>query len=596
MLQANGDVAWHAYDGANWSPSEPSLATMQAVQVDLADDITWANHGMPDYNSKPKVRAITGGGTYLAGTESLVIELDVVGTPMTIQWTRDNQPIEGATQRWLQLVNLSPSHAGRYAVTLRNPFGIENSNPVEVNVHYSLTTIVEGGEGAIEASPSLPSYPPDTEVKLTARPGEGLGFDRWEGDVTGSEESVMLVMDDHKTVSIKFLSDNKPPTVAIASPKNGRFFSAPSDVEIILDATDADGSITHVLFESKAEGAAEWVGLGESASATEPFIWVGAMEGVYDLRATVTDDRGAKGESETVRITLTIGNLPPVIVSTSPAAGDFLPVPGKFTFEVVAFDPDGEIKSISVNRGKFVKAHGPTYWTENDEGQTVLTDIRWEAGFFPESAAYTFTVDVEDNQDRVTTEDFVFTINHVPTIELTSPEDGTEFVSPATINLAATASDNAADGALTKVEFFANGELVKKVTQVPFEFAWERVGAGQYEIIATVTDRHGQVVETPSVKVTISQGADITLTAPTGDITFVPGETVRLAASVSQGGADITKVEFFKNDELIGVDTEAPFELDWTENEPGLYMITAQVTDAKGGSAATSPGGSCGFR
>ncbi|MCH2592422.1 MAG: Ig-like domain-containing protein [Pedosphaera sp.] len=589
LLQANGDVAWHAYDGANWSPSEPSLATMQAVQVDLADDITWANHGMPDYNSKPKVRAITGGGTYLAGTESLVIELDVVGTPMTIQWTRDNQPIEGATQRWLQLVNLSPSHAGRYAVTLRNPFGIENSNPVEVNVHYSLTAIVEGGEGAIEASPSLPSYPPDTEVKLTARPGEGLGFDRWEGDVTGSEESVTLVMDDHKTVSIKFLSDNKPPTVAIASPKDGRFFSAPTDVEIILDATDADGSITHVLFESKAQGEAEWVGLGEAASATEPFIWVGAMEGVYDLRATVTDDRGAEGESKTVRITLTTGNLPPVIVSTSPAAGDFVPVPGKFTFEVVAFDPDGEIKSISVNRGKFVKAHGPTYWTENDEGQTVLTDIRWEAGYFPESAAYTFTVDVEDNQDRVTTEDFVFTINHVPTIELTSPEDGTEFVSPATLNLAATASDNAADGALAKVEFFANGELVKKLTQAPFEFAWEGVGAGQYEIIAAVTDRHGQVVETPSVKVAVSQGADITLTAPTGDITFVPGETVRLAASVSQGGADITKVEFFKNDELIGVDTEAPFELDWTENEPGLYLITAQVTDAKGGSAVTSP-------
>ena len=198
-------------------------------------------------------------------------------------------------------------------------------------------------------------------------------------------------------------------------------------------------------------------------------------------------------------------------------------------------------------------------------------------------------MDVADNQDKVTTEDFVLTINHAPTIELTSPVDGTEFVSPATITLAATASDNAADGALAKVEFFANGELVKKLTQAPFEFAWEGVGAGEYEIIAAVTDRHVQVVETASVKVTVSQGADITLTAPTGDITFVPGETVRLAATVSQGGAAITKVEFFKNDQLIGVDTEAPFELDWTENEPGLYMITVRVTDAKGGSAATSP-------
>jgi len=588
LLQADGETAWHTYDGAGWSPSEPSLATMQAVQVELPADLAWATHGMPDFNSKPKLRAITGAGTYLAGKETLLIRLDAVGTPMTIQWTKDNQPIAGATQSLLQLVNLTPSHAGRYAVTLRNAFGIENSNPVEVNVHYTLTATVEG-EGAIEVNPSLATYPPGTTVTLTARPGEGLGFDEWEGDVSGAAESVTLVMDDHKSVSIRYLRDNQLPTVAIISPKDGRFFSAPSDVEITLDADDADGSITHVLYERKLLEAADWVELGQAASAAALFTWEGASEGVYEIRVTVTDNRGGKAVSAPIQITLSTGNMPPVIVSTSPAAGDFVPVPGKFTFTVVAYDPDGEIKSISVNRGKFVKAHGPTYWTENDEGQTVLTDIRWEAGYFPESAAYKFTVDVEDNQDKVTTEDFVFTINHAPTIELTSPVDGTEFVSPATITLAATASDNAADGALAKVEFFANGELVKKLTQAPFEFAWEGVGAGEYEIIAAVTDRHVQVVETASLKVTVSQGADITLTAPTGDITFVPGETVRLAASVSQGGAAITKVEFFKNDQLIGVDTEAPFELDWTENEPGLYMITVQVTDAKGGSAATSP-------
>jgi len=588
LLQADGETAWHTYDGAGWSPSEPSLATMQAVQVELPADLAWATHGMPDFNSKPKLRAITGAGTYLAGKETLLIRLDAVGTPMTIQWTKDNQPIAGATQSLLQLVNLTPSHAGRYAVTLRNAFGIENSNPVEVNVHYTLTATVEG-EGAIEVNPSLATYPPGTTVTLTARPGEGLGFDEWEGDVSGAAESVTLVMDDHKSVSIRYLRDNQLPTVAIISPPAGRFFSAPSDVEIRLDADDADGSITHVLYERKLLEAADWVEVGQAASAAALFTWEGASEGVYEIRVTVTDNRGGKAVSAPIQITLTTGNMPPVIVSTSPAAGDFVPVPGKFTFTVVAYDPDGEIKSISVNRGKFVKAHGPAYWTENDEGQTVLTDSRWEAGYFPESAAYKFTVDVEDNQDKVTTEDFVFTVNHAPTIELTSPVDGTEFVSPATITLAATASDNAADGALAKVEFFANGELVKKLTQAPFEFAWEGVGAGEYEIIAAVTDRHVQVVETASVKVTVSQGADITLTAPTGDITFVTGETVRLVASVSQGGAAITKVEFFKNDQLIGVDTEAPFELDWTENEPGLYMITVQVTDAKGGSAATSP-------
>ena len=590
LLQSNGDFAWHTYNGTKWSPDEPSLATMQAFEmkfVFLGKDFIWATQGMLDYNSKPKVRAITGGGTYLAGYENLLIELNAVGTPMTIQWTRDNQPIEGATQSWLQLVNLAPSHTGRYAVTLRNAFGIENSNPVEINVHYSLTTTVLEGDGTIEVDPSLATYPPGTTVTLTARPGEGLGFEEWEGDVSGSAESVTLVMDDHKSVSVRYLSDNQPPTVAIASPKDGRFFSAPSDVEITLDAADADGTITHILYERKLIETADWVALGQADSATEPFTWEGAGEGVYEIRATVTDNRGNKAVSAPIQITLTTGNLPPVIVSTSPAEGDFVPVPGKFTFTVVAYDPDGEIKSISVNNGKFVKAHGPTYWTENDEGQTVLTDIRWEAGYFSDSAPTKFTVDVEDNQSKVTTKDFVFTINHAPTIELTSPANGAGFVSPATITLAATATDNEADGALAKVEFFANNELVSELTQAPFETAWEEVPSGEYEIFAVVTDRHGQKVETGPVSVTVSLGADIMLTEPTADIAFAPGGTARLAADVSQGDAAITKVEFFKNDQLIGADTEAPYELDWTEPETGRYTITAKATDAKGGSAAS---------
>ncbi len=590
LLQADGDFIWHTYNGKKWSPGEPSLSTMQAFQIKyvfLSKDFTWATESMLDYSSKPKVRAITGGGTYLAGYENLLLELNAIGTPMTIQWTRDNQPIEGATKSSLRLANLSPSHAGRYAVTLRNAFGIENSNPVQVNVHYSLTTTVAEGKGRIEVNPSLATYPPGTTVTLTAKPGEGLGFEEWEGDASGSAESVTLVMDDHKSVSIRYLSVNQSPTVVIASPTDGRFFSAPSDIEITLDAADTDGSITHVLYERKLLDGTDWVSLGQADSAAAPFMWEGASEGEYEIRATVIDNRGAKVESVPIRITLTTGNLPPVIVSTSPTAGDFVPVPGKFTFTVVAYDPDGEINSISINKGKFVKAHGPTYWTENDEGQSVLTDIRWKTGFYENSTPIVFTVDVEDNQGKITTEKVQFTVNHAPTIELASPANGAKFISPATIALAATASDNAADGALRQVEFFVNGESVGLVAKAPFETDWTGVSVGNYEITAAVTDYHYQVVTTAPVSITVSHGADIALTEPAADIAFAPGGTARLAASVTAGDATITKVEFFKNDQFIGADTEPPYELDWTESDSGLYQITAKATDAMGGIATS---------
>ena len=248
-----------------------------------------------------------------------------------------------------------------------------------------LLEVSEINDGTIEVNPVLDSYPPGTSVTLTARPADGLRFDEWEGDASGSAESVTLVMDDHKSVSIRYLADNQPPTVAITSPKHGRFFSAPSDVVITVDATDPDGSIAAVLYERKLIDATEWTALGQAADAAAPFTWEGASEGVYEIRATVTDNRGAKALSAPIQITLTTGNLPPVIVSTSPAAGDYLPVPGNFTFTVVAYDPDGEVKSIRINGGyKFTKVNGPDYWTENDDG-VVLTDIRWAGGAFETS-------------------------------------------------------------------------------------------------------------------------------------------------------------------------------------------------------------------
>ena len=395
------------------------------------------------------------------------------------------------------------------------------------------------------------------------------------------------MMDGHKTVSIRYLSDNQPPTVAIVSPRAGQFFSAPGDVEISLDASDPDGSITHVIYERKTEGTDEWVALGQADSADGVFTWENAGEGVYEIRATVTDNRLAKAVSEPFKITLTTGNLPPVIVSTYPAEGDFVAVPGKFTFKVVAYDPDGDIKSIAVNRGTFFPAHGPTYWNENDDGHSVLTDTRWETGYYPKSSKVKFIVDVTDNQDKVTTLDVIFTVNHAPTVELTAPAAGAEFVSPATISLTANASDNAADGDMRHVDFFANGELVGRSTKAPYAFTWEGVEAGEYQITAAVTDRHRQTVETEPVTIQVLQGAFVALVQPETNIAVKPGGTTRLEAEVQAGSAAVAKVEFFKNDQLIGTDNEAPYALDWTEAEAGVYQLTAKVTDAKGGTAMT---------
>ena len=97
-------------------------------------------------------------------------------------------------------------------------------------MHYSLT-VVAAGEGTIGVEPSLPTYPPGTE-DADSQAGRAR-HDNWEGDASGTEELVTIVMDGHKTVSIRYPSDNQPPTVAIVSPRAGQFFSAPGDVETV---------------------------------------------------------------------------------------------------------------------------------------------------------------------------------------------------------------------------------------------------------------------------------------------------------------------------------------------------------------------------
>ena len=69
---------------------------------------------------------------------------------------------------------------------------------------YILNATVAQGNGRIAVSPNLGSYPEGTNVTLTAVADPGYYFDRWEGDVTGSENPVEITMDSNKSVQAYF--------------------------------------------------------------------------------------------------------------------------------------------------------------------------------------------------------------------------------------------------------------------------------------------------------------------------------------------------------------------------------------------------------
>ncbi len=100
--------------------------------------------------------------------------------------------------------------------------------------------------------------------------------------------------------------------------------------------------------------------------------------------------------------------------------------------------------------------------------------------------------------------------NQQPSVSLTSPASGASFAAPATVSLAASASDP--EGRLARVEFYVGSTLVKNDTTSPFTASWSTSTAGTYTIKAVAYDADGGTASTTR---DISVTSSSTTTSPT---------------------------------------------------------------------------------
>jgi len=80
--------------------------------------------------------------------------------------------------------------------------------------------------------------------------------------------------------------------------------------------------------------------------------------------------------------------------------------------------------------------------------------------------------------------------NTPPTVTITNPPDGTVLSEPATIALAARASDPDG-GSVTNVQFFQGTASLANVVSSPYSVAVNNLGAGDYTFSAVATDNGG---------------------------------------------------------------------------------------------------------
>ena len=331
---------------------------------------------------------------------------------------------------------------------------------------------------------------------------------------------------------------NQLPSVTLTAPVNNASFTAPASVAISANATDADGTISSVSFYHGSTL------IGTDATAPYSFNWTNVSAGAYTITAVATDNAG--GVTTSSAVTIAVNSVPVsgfTLQGESACAADGIvnentnagfrgtgyvnvnnAIGSKANWAVSAASQGNVSLTIryangtAANRAMSVSVNGVTQvvsvsfpgtgaWTTWNtavvqvtlaQGNNIISLTSLTADGGPNADELFFSSEnVTAGQCDVITPP----VNIPPTVSLTSPAAGTEFIAPATISISATAADS--DGTISKVEFFNGATLLGSDVSAPYSFSWTAVPSGTYSITAKATDNNGAVTTTTSVSVIV---------------------------------------------------------------------------------------------
>ncbi len=368
------------------------------------------------------------------------------------------------------------------------------------------------------------------------------------------------------------VATNLLPTVALTAPTNAPFLGGPGDITLRATATDADGTVARVEF---FEGATL---LGQDTSTPYSLIWSNVPLGSYTLTAVATDNNGASRTSAPLTITV-INNVPPTASITAPTNSAFIKAGTNLTINATATDNDGLVSRVEFFQGT------------NKLGQDLTGPFSLVWSNVP-AGTYALTVVATDNAYAGTTSApvniFVVT-NLPPNVAITSPTNNAIFGGPLDITATATASDP--DGTVVLVEFYEGANWLGGDPNAPFSVVWSNAVLGDFILTAVATDNFGAARTSAPVSVTIRSNVlpVVNLTAPTNNLVVKAGTNLTLTATASDSDGSVRQVEFFASDASVGVDTNSPYSLVWSNAPFGDYTLTAVATDNSGHTRTSAP-------
>ncbi len=361
------------------------------------------------------------------------------------------------------------------------------------------------------------------------------------------------------TVTVK---ENNLPTVTITNPAEGTTGIAPADFVIKANASDSDGNISKVEFY---EGTTL---LGTSTTSPYSYIWKNIPTGTYKVTAKATDNLNASVVSPEVTL-IVKDNVPPIVSISNPSNGVTVIAPANFSIKANANDTDGSISKVEFYEGSNLLGVATTSpytfeWTYVTAGNYLLT-----------AKAY-------DNLNAVTVSSSISVTvkeNSLPTVNISSPFNGTSAIAPANFTITANASDS--DGNISKVEFYNGTNLIASKTSPPYTYDWKGILAGTYTITAKAYDNLNAFTVSSEVTITVKDNVlpIVSITTPVNGTTAIAPANFTIKVNASDSDGSITKVEFYEGTKLLGEDRDNPYTFDISSLSPGVYIYTAKAYD-----------------
>lgn len=377
------------------------------------------------------------------------------------------------------------------------------------------------------------------------------------------------------------------PVVSITAPANNSRFGSPASMTISANASNAAGATV-----SKVEFYRGKTLIGTDTTAPWSVNWNNATTGSYSITAKASN---SANQSTTSAAVVVVVNNPPVISLTAPINNTSVAGKATVNLTATASDADGSISKVEFLNDTTVLG--------SDSNSPY--SFSW-ANVAPGS--YSLTARATDNLGGITTSTPVmFTVSNPLSISLSSPAANSVFAPGSAITLSATASTVKAGTSIAKVEFFQGSTLLNSDTSAPYDFIWPNVSIGTYSLTAKVTDSQGLTQTSVPINIEVKQPGTpptVSIASPANNSSFIAPASIDLTANATANASltaialafaagppanSISKVEYYRDGQLIGMATAAPYGFTWTDVAAGSYGITAKATDANGLTQVSAP-------